>query len=506
MYVTFRALLAIIAGAIFPLAFAPIDLTGMAVLSLCGLWLLWEGRSAKEALWLGWLWGVAAFGVGASWVHVAISVFGGAPLWLSVFLTAAFVAILSGYPALLGWGLQKYFQRTSARYFAFVSLWVLSEYLRGHLFSGFPWLFAGYSQTDTVLAYLSPMIGVYGVSMIIACLAIVAIVSAKIFSTHPKLLWKTPSFVGMVLALGLSWIPLASEPSSTQKSHTEQLPESVTVALVQSNLEQQMKWLPNQLESIKTMYRELTMPLLGRADIVIWPEGAIPSFANYLNDYIDEFHQAAKEKNTSLLLSLPVMEQDRRYYNTVFGVGLAQGRYDKRHLVPFGEYVPLESLLRGAFAFFNLPMSGFSAGESPAILTTPKAVIANAICYEIAYPELVRENVAAMKGRAGFLLTVSNDAWFGQSLGPAQHMQIARMRAQENGLWLVRTTVTGMTGVSNTLGQTQASLPSNEQGVLKTSVQLHTSSTLWQRFGLWPVALLVVLLLSVAIGLNRLKK
>lgn len=506
MYLTFRALLALIAGAIFPLAFAPIDLTGMAVVSLCGLWLLWEGRSAKEALWLGWLWGVAAFGVGASWVHVAISVFGGAPLWLSVFLTAAFVAILSCYPALLGWLLQKYFHRLSARYLGFISLWVLSEYLRGHLFSGFPWLFAGYSQTDTVLAYLSPIMGVYGVSMLMATLAIMAVAGAKTFSTHPKVLWKTTGFVGMVLALGLTWVPLSEAPFSSKNISSDRAPESVTVALVQSNLEQQMKWLPDQLESIKSMYRDLTLPLLGRADIVIWPEGAIPSFANYLNDYIDEFHQAAKEQNTSLLLSLPVMEQDRRYYNTVFGVGEAQGRYDKRHLVPFGEYVPFESLLRGAFAFFNLPMSGFTAGESPAILRTPKAVIANAICYEIAYPELVRENVAAMNGQAGFLLTVSNDAWFGQSLGPAQHMQIARMRAQENGLWLVRTTVTGMTGVSNTLGQTQASLPSNEQGVLKTKVVLHSSSTPWQRFGLWPMALLVVLLLSVAIGLNRLKK
>lgn len=498
MYVTIRALFALIAGALFPLAFAPIDLTGMAVLSLCGLLLLWENRSAKESAWLGWLWGVAAFGIGASWVHVAIHVYGDAPIWLSIFLTVGFVAILSLYPALVGWCLQRYFRHRWAQRIAVIPLWVIAEYLRGHLLSGFPWLFAGYSQTDTVLKVLAPLSGVYGISLALISLSVLAIIAGHEFIRERHPLWRSFVFVAMVTALALPWW-------RWNMTAPEQPVESISVALVQANVEQSTKWRPEHLKQIKEEYLALTEPLFGRADLVIWPEGAIPSFANYLNDYLTPLHEKSAATQTSFILGAALLEPDQRYYNSVIGLGNARGRYDKRQLVPFGEYVPLEKLLRGLIAFFNLPMSGFSAGESAEVLVTPKAHIASAICYEIAYPELVRDNASRLQSAPGFLLTVSNDAWFGRSLGPAQHMQIAQMRALENALALVRSTVTGITAVTDRFGQIQTRLPSYDVGVLKTRVNLHTSSTPWQRFGLWPVAIVCLLLLGVAIGVNHLK-
>ncbi|QGX39130.1 apolipoprotein N-acyltransferase [Permianibacter aggregans] len=498
MYVTIRALLALLAGALYPLAFAPIDLTGMVVVSLCGLLLLWEGRSAREAAWLGWLWGVAAFGIGTSWVHVAIHVYGNAPLWLSMLLTVGFVAILALYPALLGWCLQRFFTDRRAQRLAIIPLWVIGEYLRGHLFSGFPWMFAGYSQTDTVLKFIAPIAGVYGISLLLISLAVLAIMAGHEFVRERHPLWKTATFAMLFVALALPWWRWNTPVVTDQE-------DSVSVALVQANIEQSVRWQPERFEQTKNEYLALTEPLIGRADLVIWPEGAIPSFANYLNDYFQPLHDRALDNNTSLIFGMAVIDPDQRYYNSVIGMGHGRGRYDKRQLVPFGEYVPFEKLLRGLLAFFNLPMSGFTEGREASLLYTPKAAIAAAICYEIAYPELVRDNVASMQQQKGFLLTVSNDAWFGRSLGPAQHLQIARMRALENELALVRSTITGITAVTDQFGQIQSQLPPFDVGVLKTRVSLHTSSSLWQRFGLWPVAIICLLLLGVAGAVNRLK-
>ena len=179
-------------------------------------------------------------------------------------------------------------------------------------------------------------------------------------------------------------------------------------------------------------------------------------------------------------------------------MGNGAGRYDKRHLVPFGEYVPFQSLLRGLFAFFDLPMSGFSEGETAGVVTVAGQTMVGAVCYEIAYPELVRDNVQALNGGAGYLLTVSNDAWFGGSWGPWQHLQIARVRAMENGLPVIRATVTGITAVIAADGRILQRLPQFETAILRTTVQAKTADTAWVKWGLLPVSILLALLLGIA--------
>lgn len=493
--------LAALAGAIFPLAFAPLQQAWLALPSLAILAALLLRVTPRLAFQCGLIWGLAAFGIGVSWVHVAISEFGGAPLYLSVGLTAGMVAILALYPALTLWALVRFFASPGARLLAFAPLWFVSEWLRGLLFSGFPWLFAGYSQTDTFLAALAPLFSVYGISVALAVFA--ALSAAALLRPAPvawpmpvQRLWKISPAL-LILLLAVLPAPRRDDPATDVKP--------VRVAMVQANIAQQLKWRPEELQNIVDQYFSLTDPLLGRADLVIWPEAAIPAFAHQLQNVLTPLHNAAQEKNTALWIGLPV-SQGEQYYNSVIGLGTADGRYDKRQLVPFGEYVPFESLLRGLFAFFNLPMSGFSAGERAQLIRSPVLQAAGAICYEIAYPQLVRDNVRALGDQPGVLLTVSNDAWFGQSWGPHQHLQIARMRALESGLPLLRTTVTGITAAVSADGRLRATLPAYTQGILRTNVIAARADSLWIRMGMWPLLAVVLVLTGFAIGIERLKK
>ncbi len=488
-------LLPLLAGALFPLAFSPLDQPWLAPLSLAGLLLSWQQATMKQAFWRGLWWGIAAFAIGVSWIHVAVREFGQAPLALSLFLTGGLVTVLALFPALTGALLVRYFSEPLSRLLAFGPLWLISEYLRGHVFTGFPWLFAGASQTDTWLMHLLPVLGVYGASLAVALTAALLLALLGPATTGKRAL--------RLLAVMLLMVPYVA-PLSRSAEPASAAP-SLSVALVQANIAQSLKWRPDQLQFITAQYRELTTPLLGQVDVIIWPEAAIPAFPHHLGDYFPQLDHDAKAQHTALVTGLPLLDHDNRYFNGVVGLGTASGRYDKRHLVPFGEYVPFQSLLRGMFQFFNLPMSGFSEGEQPALLDVAGQPMAAAICYEIAYPELVRDNVSQLQQRPGYLLTVSNDAWFGASWGPWQHLQIARVRAIENGLPVIRATVTGVSAVIAPDGRISQQLPQFETAVLRTTVAARQPDTLWLRFGLWPVSILVALLLLVAGGRQRRK-
>lgn len=495
--------LSMLGGALFPLAFAPVDWPWLAMVSLVLLGFVWQQSSVRQAAIAGALWGLAAFGVGVSWVHVAIRDFGQAPLALSLLLTGGMVLVLALFPAGVGALLVRWFRPGWPRVVAFAPLWVLGEFLRGHLFSGFPWLFAGYSQTDTMLAVLLPSAGVYGASLAVA-LAAAGVLIALQGQTGATRRYYTRAVVILLTVVLLTPLPTHTPrtPMATDTKRDTVAAPSLTVALIQANVEQQLKWQPEQLNRILHNYRELTLPMLGKVDAVIWPEAAIPAFAHNLGDYFPALAQAASASNTALVTGLPVLEADGRYYNAIVGFGRAGGRYDKRQLVPFGEYVPFQSMLRGLFAFFNLPMSGFSAGTRGQLLHVAGQPMAGAVCYEIAYPELVRDNVRALNGGAGYLLTVSNDAWFGRSWGPWQHLQIARTRALENGLPVIRATVTGVSAVIAPDGRILSQLPQFERAILRTTVNAAKPDTLWVKWGLLPVSIFLVLLLGIAIGLQ----
>ena len=465
------ALAAVAAGAVLPLALAPFGLFPLMLVSAGALfWILRHTATWGRAFWLGWWFGVGKYGVGASWIYVSIHVFGAASPPLAVALVAVFVAGMALFTGVLG----AVFHGVAAsgrggvgiaNALAFAALWTGLEWALTWFLTGFPWLFAGYAFIDTPLVGLAPVTGVLGMTFVAvltaACLVTVPLQDSArtrvLVLIAPAALWAAAWALGSV-----AW----TEPGATR-----------SVALVQANVPQEAKWNRSRLSEWKARYSELTAGATDR-DIVVWPEAAIPDYYHLAKDFIDEtvLHLSGDLVQGTVLAEVGE-DGTLAVYNAA--VSSAGGIYRKRRLVPFGDYVPFDSALRGLIAFFDLPMSRSAPGaEGQPLLKAAGLDLAMAICYEIAYPKAV-----AVHGRgADVLVTVSNDTWFGSSIGPLQHAQMARMRAIENGRYVLRATNNGVTAVIDDRGAVVGELPQFEQGVLTGTVQATSGSTPFARF------------------------
>ncbi len=485
------------AGGSTALAFAPYNIWVLYPLALAfALWRM-PTHSFKAAFgyWLSF--GFGAFSIGISWVHVSMDRYGGLPLVASIGLMALLALYLALYPALAGGLLQKLSRRNDYwRYLAlFPALWTLTEWLRGWIMTGFPWLWAGYSQTDGPLRPLASIIGTLGLSFVVAFIggAILLAMSKR---------WK-PLAIALPILLAVTLaVPSLNDIVSQDKQ--------VKVALVQGNIAQSMKWEPDHLWPTMLKYMDLSRPVLD-ADIVIWPEAAIPAPEYMVNDFLENANKAANLNHAAIITGIISYQQDK-FYNSLIVLGNHFGKqqpagdylgdgvneFRKHHLLPIGEFVPFEDLLRPIAPLFNLPMSSFARGDyQQPNLSALGYQLAPAICYEIAFPEQVRDNVHS---NTDMLMTVSNDAWFGESNGPLQHMQIARMRAVELGRPLLRATNNGVTAVVDDQGNVIKSLPQFEAGVLTAEVPLVTGMTWFNKLGQWPVLALAVVLMALSIA------
>lgn len=487
-YLSIRLVLAIIAGAIAPLSLAPFDYWYAGAISVALLYLLLHNSTARAAGWLGWSYGLGLFGVGVSWVFVSIHEHGNAPETLAGGMTAAFVAALALIPAIQCWLFRRFFFNA----IGFIALWVGFEWLRSWLFTGFPWLYLGYGLLDTPLAVFAPIGGVWLLSFYVVLCGTLAITFFKRLN-HPL------QSAAVLVLLALPWVAIHLDEVPDQ--WTEVHDEPLTVMLVQANIPQQAKWRRDQLEGILQRYVDLSMDA-DQVDLLIWPETAIPTFYNSAVFMLSPLIRYLNDSNTAMISGIPSVFDDptaprgKRYQNSLTIMTGGSGRYDKQRLVPFGEYVPLEDQLRGLIDFFDLPMSEFSRGNAKQPpLAVKDSQIAPFICYEIAYPELVRQNSLD----SDILLTVSNDTWFGHSIAPAQHMQIARMRALETGRWLIRGTNNGITGLINPHGQITATIPQYEEAVLVGTVEKRTGQTPYQQFGAQPLQIALCLMLLFAL-------
>ena len=471
---------------------APLHFWWLGPLSL-GLYFYLLHERAGAGLLTGWLFGLGLYGTGTSWIYVSIHQHGGAAPALAGFLVALFAAGMALFPMLQGWLFTRLRSAGPGRSaVAFALTYLLMEWLLTWFLTGFPWLAAGYGQLESPLAALAPVGGVALVSFATVCsgLALALIVMclrAQGLAAPGRLAMLT----GVLLA---PWIlgALAGQIRWTEPGPLR------TAALVQGNVAQATKWNAENRRPIVQRYRALTGPHWG-ADLILWPEAAITVFEHQAEALLEVLDAEARTAGSSLILGIPSVRAypggDYAFLNAAVGLGMAEGRYVKRRLVPFGEYVPLEGLLRGLIRFFDLPMSHAEAGawqQPPFRLgggATP-ALASMAICYEIVYPQLVR-------GQADVLLTISNDTWFGDSIGPQQHLAIARMRALENGRWLLRSTNNGITAIVDASGQVRGRLPQFEAGVLAGEYREMHGRTPFNRFGPWP--LYVVLLLAAAV-------
>ncbi len=487
----FQFLIPLVLGAIYPLAFAPINWSALTLISVAALLIINNDDNPKAAFRRGWLWGFAAFGVGLSWIHVAVHQFGGAPLWLSALMVVGGASIMGLFPAITLYVHKKYFRTPLTSALAFAPLWFVSEYARAYVLTGFPWLYLGYSQTDTVLALLAPVGGVYLISFVIALMA----------ATLALFFYWQKTRVAYVLAT--LFIVLTSWPYQLQREQNDD-GAPISAALLQPNISQQLRWQPEQLQAIQQQYYTMSKSVINEVDLVVWPEGAIPTLAEYLDEYFDALMQHNNKTDAAVVVGI-FTRDERGIYNAAAGLGAANGQYAKQHLVPFGEYVPFENWLRGLLEFFNLPMSGLQAGDPAKSVQFRGKPVLTAICYETTYPELVRDSFIAQGAQASWLLTISNDAWYGDSWGPQQHLQIVRMRAMELGLPVLRATATGLTVAIDHNGRVTAALPSYETGILRTQIQPQKTTTLWIKWGMWTTVLLCILLTSIAVAIERLK-
>lgn len=470
-------LLAPLAGALVTLSLAPYNLWPTGILSCVLYAYLLCTCSARQALWRGWLYGLGFFGSGVSWVYVSIHDHGAASVPLALFLTVLFCAGLALLHSLFAWCYVRWVRALpGGMLLGFPALWVLFEWLRSWLLTGFPWLYLGNAHVDTWIAGWAPILGVFGLSFICAITG-----SCLFLAWRSRQLVTCTTYAGIVLTLWLGGAVLKPTQWVARASETP-----LSVAIYQPNIPQAQKWDRRYYPNILRQLFLAIDPLYGH-DIVLWPESAIPNYYQRARDFLDPIAERAAITETTLITGIPYREAGADdYYNSIIALGHGERVYLKQHLVPFGEYVPLESQLRGLIAFFDLPMSGFTPGpENQPPLLAGAFRAAPFICYEIVFPDLV----AAGARESDLLITISNDSWFGDSIGPLQHLEIARMRALENGRYLLRGTNNGVSAIIDHRGQVLAQTPQFEEATLSGEVEVMLGNTPFGSFGSRPIIL-----------------
>ncbi|MEQ8232123.1 MAG: apolipoprotein N-acyltransferase [Gammaproteobacteria bacterium] len=485
-----RAGFALAAGLTLPLAFAPFGWWPFAVLApalLLMLLLRWPG-GARAAFLPGWCFGLGMFGAGVWWIQVSVHQFGVPYYLFSVTTTALFIAFMALYPALFAvlFAVVRARGGPARALIAAPALWVLVELLRGWLFTGFPWLTLGYGQIDAPLGTYAPLLGVNGVSLTVMAGA-AALAGA----------WCLRAFAAAALVVVVVG---AGALFAARVDPTRALDPPLEAALVQGNVPQAIKWDPSARNAAIARYLELSEAHWD-ADVIVWPETAIAAFPQELPELLAALEERARASGTTLLVGMPTGEPwGGDYFNSLVAIGATPGRYDKRHLVPFGEFFPFKRQLEGIAALLDIPLSDFSAGQpGHDTLTVAGRAAGISICYEDAFG---RETIAALPA-AALLVNVSNDAWFGDTIAPHQHLEIARMRALETGRWLLRGTNTGITAVIDHRGRVVARAPAFEPAALRARFEARGGATFYARYGDWPVSGLALALLGFSAWRGR---
>jgi apolipoprotein N-acyltransferase len=487
---------ALIAGSAHAFSFAPWNLPWLQVLALGALFAL----TARAPRWphaaaLGISFGLGWFGVGVSWVYISMHVYGQMPAPLAAAATAGFVAFLALYPAI---ALTVAHRIGSARLrvaLALPATWALSDWLRGTLFTGFPWLATGYAHTDGPLAGFAPVLGVYGVGGVAAlCAGALALLSLPRQQREIRNLgWIAAVFTfalsgGIVLAT-LRWTVPNGPP--------------ISVKLVQASLPQDEKFSARGL--IRAFEEPWALMQGVRADLVVLPESVFPVPLQLVPErFVSSFRSYADARKSALVLGVFIEKPQNAYYNSA--VGLAPGSdewqsYSKRQLVPFGEFIPPG--FRWFVDWMQMPIGDQQRGPSwqaPFALAGQR--IAVNICYEDLFGEVIRAAWGDPQDAPSMMLNLSNLAWFRESIALPQHLQISRMRALETQHPMLRATNTGATAIIDHEGRVRAELPFNANAALDGTVQGVSGTTPFIRYGdgpaigLWLSALLVALLLS----------
>jgi apolipoprotein N-acyltransferase len=482
-----RLLVALAAGAVSIAGFGDwrvfyLPLAAFTVL----VWLWLRASSAREAAWLGCAYGAALFLGGVSWVYVSLHDFGMMPAPLAAIATLVFCGILTLYPTAVGYVQARIGGAPTMRALVLVpALWALAEWLRSWILTGFPWLGLGYSQLDSPLAGYAPVVGVFGVSFVTALAA--GCIALALRRERPE--W---------LALGLLAVVAAGGFALARVAWTEPRGDPVSVGLLQGNIPQSLKFVPGRFESTLATFARLAESTDAR--LVVMPETAIPRLLEAVDPkYLERLRQRAAARNGDVLVGVPMRDTSGRYYNAVVSIGSSPPQtYAKDHLVPFGEFIPPG--FGWVLSILKIPLSDFSAGGSQ---QQPLVVAGQRVAVNICYEDAFGEEIIRQLPEATLLVNVSNVAWFGDSLAPAQHLRISRMRALEAGRPMLRATNTGVTAIVDAHGDVVSRLPTFTEGVLSGVVQGRRGATPYVLTGNYPVVLLSLIFVGAGIWFSR---
>lgn len=465
--------LSFVAGSIFTLSFAPLGcyvLTPLVALPLLMACLYKPPRvAARHAFWFG----VGLFLFGTYWLYTSIHVFGQAPLWIAIVLMLGLVVIMAGWYAVIGW-LTATLARGDSRRLILVApaAWVAVEWFRGWFLTGFPWLSLGYGQIDSPLAGWLPVTGVYGVSFL-------AVVSAAAFVRA-----LATSGRSRQLAVLLAILPWLAGAILSQVTWTSPVGPARTATIVQGGVSQDRKWLPEQFGPTLALYRASVAAHPG-SDLILWPEVALPAAIDQVDEYLESFQPELLASGRSLLLGILERDGDDIYNSVLMLDGQQRQIYRKRHLVPFGEFFPVPEQVRDWMRLMSLPYTDMTPGdaEQPLLVTTDGQQLAVAICYEDAYGA---EQLYALPD-ASLLINVSNDAWFGESIAPHQHLEIARVRSLEAGRYTIRATNNGISAFIGPRGEVFETAAQFQFATLTMDVIPMGGATPYVILGNWPV-------------------
>jgi apolipoprotein N-acyltransferase len=474
--------IAFIAGMLLSLSYAPYEWWPLAILMPALLIWLWDGSNPRRAAVLGFWFNAGTFAAGTYWLYIAIAQNGHAPVYIALFLMAGLVALLGAYQGLLGWLVARFApERGAVRWLVCIpALWLLIEWLRSWFLSGFGWLALGYSQTDTWLGSLAPVVGQFGIGLLVLVAA--GGVATMVLGSQRERMIAVASILVIASAgfvfRGVEW--------------TEKYGREISVSVVQGSVAADDKWVEKNLQGILDLYQNLTRQALD-SDLIVWPEAAVPVLANDILPYYEDLMREASMHGAALVVGTLRKDGDQ-YFNSVLALDMRVGKsgwYDKHHLVPFVEFFPVPEFVRDWLRFMDLPYSAFThGGANQEPLNAGGQRISAGVCFDDAYGST---QLPALR-TATLLVNVTNDAWFGHSTARYQHLQVSRMRAMEAGRPMVRAANDGVSAVIDAHGEIVKSAPEYEANVMRAVVQPRLGLTPYAHTGNYPVVCLALVL------------
>lgn len=498
-----KILLALLSGVLITASFPPLKTDWLIWISIIPLLIALDGTYPREAFKLGMLAGLSHYISLIYWIINVLSAYGGLNFFISIFILLLLCLYLSIYMGLFSL-FTVIFTISKTKILFYAGIWVSLEYIRGLILTGFPWGLLGYSQYDRIIAQIADITGVYGISFIIVAVNILFFQLIM----YKKEILKNKYFILETLILILFSASSIYHGNNCLMRYSVDKPEKpqLNVAVIQGNIDQEVKWNEDFKEITIDKYVYLTQSSYNtKPDIVVWPETAAPLFFQDDSPLTGKIYDLARESKAHLIFGSPAykMGQDYiSYYNRAWHIspeGRISGQYNKNHLVPFGEYVPLQEVL--PFVNRLVPAAGdFSKGEStdPVLLgKNPSGVL---ICYEVIFPEIARSQV--LKG-ASLLINITNDAWFGFTSAPYQHLFMSVFRAIENRRPLIRSANTGISAIIDSTGNVNIDGSLFTEEVLTGRITPEKDIlTFYSRFGdVFAIGILILCLIKISIEL-----